>query len=134
MTAPGRILVVEDDDSLREALLEVLGDEGHEVRVAAHGAEALERLNTQDAWEPELLVLDLMMPVMDAFEFREHQRQRAMAPDARVLVLSAARDLGSAAERLTADAYLAKPFHLEEMLSTVDRLLDDHRAGAASGR
>jgi len=134
VTAPGRILVVEDDESLREALLEVLGDEGHEVRVAAHGAEALETLETAGDWEPELLVLDLMMPVMDAFEFREHQRHRAMAPGARVLVLSAARDLDGAAERLAADAYLAKPFRLDEMLTTVDRLLDDHRAGAAAGR
>lgn len=131
MTAPGRILVVEDDESLREALLEVLGDEGHEVRAAEHGADALETL---DDWEPELLVLDLMMPVMDAFEFREHQRQRAAALEARVLVLSAARDLGGAAERLDADAYLAKPFRLDEMLMTVDRLLDDHRAGGAAGR
>ena len=131
MTAPGRILVVEDDESLREALLEVLGDEGHEVRAAEHGGEALETL---DGWEPELLVLDLMMPVMDAFEFREHQRQRDVALRARVLVLSAARDLGGAAERLGADAYLAKPFRLDEMLATVDRLLADHRAGGAAGR
>ncbi len=131
MTAPGRILVVEDDESLREALLEVLGDEGHEVRAAKHGADALEAL---DGWEPELLVLDLMMPVMDAFEFREHQRRREAALGARVLVLSAARDLGGAADRLGADAYLAKPFRLDEMLSLVDRLLDDHRAGDAAGR
>lgn len=134
MTEPGRILVVEDDESLREALLEVLADEGHEVRTAAHGAEALETLATPDSWEPELLVLDLMMPIMDAFEFREHQRQRAIAPGARLLVLSAARDLDGAAERLGADAYLAKPFGLDEMLTTVDRLLDDHRAESAAGR
>jgi CheY-like chemotaxis protein len=131
VTAPGRILVVEDDEMLRLALLEVLGDEGHETRAAAHGAEALEVL---DEWEPELLVLDLMMPVMDAFEFRDHQRRQGAAPAARVLVLSAARDLDGAAERLEADAYLAKPFRLDEMLAAVDRLLDDHRAGAAAGR
>lgn len=131
MTEPGRILVVEDDESLREALLEVLGDEGHEVRTAAHGADALDTL---DEWEPELLVLDLMMPVMDAFEFREQQRQRAVAPGARVLVLSAARDIDGAADRLDADAYLAKPFRLDEMLATVDRLLDEHRAGHAAAR
>lgn len=134
MTDPGRILVVEDDESLREALREALGDEGHEVRAAAHGAAALETLAMLDGWEPELLVLDLMMPVMDAFEFREHQRQRDVAPRARVLVLSAARDLGGAAERLAADAYLAKPFGLDEMLTTVDRLLDDHRAEVAAAR
>ena len=131
MSPAGRILVVEDDDSLREALVEVLGDEGHEVRSAEHGAEALATLGE---WEPELLVLDIMMPVMDAFEFREHQRQRAVAPGARVLVLSAARDLGGAAERLSADAFLAKPFRLDEMLGVVERLLADHRAGGAAGR
>jgi len=131
MTAPGRILVVEDDEMLRLALLEVLDDEGHEARAAAHGAEALEVL---DEWEPELLVLDLMMPVMDAFEFREHQRRQGVAQGARILVLSAARDLDGAAERLDADAYLAKPFRLDEMLATVDRLLDDHRAGDATAR
>ena len=131
MTAPGRILVVEDDESLREALLEALSDEGHDVRVAAHGAEALETLVE---WEPELVVLDLMMPVMDAFEFREHQRRQAVAPAARVLVLSAARDLDGAAERLSADAYLAKPFGLDEMLATVDRLLHDRRDGDAAAR
>ena len=134
MTAPGRILVVEDDESLREALLEVLGDEGHEVRAAAHGSEALQALEAAGEWEPEVLVLDLMMPVMDAFEFREHQRQRAVAPEARLLVLSAARDLGGAADRLAADAYLAKPFRLDEMLATVDRLLDDHRDGDLAAR
>ena len=131
MTAPGRILVVEDDEMLRLALLEVLDDEGHEARAAAHGAEALEIL---DEWEPEVLVLDLMMPVMDAFEFREHQRRQGAAPGARILVLSAARDLDGAAHRLDADAYLAKPFGLDEMLTTVDRLLDDRRAGDAAAR
>ena len=131
MTAPGRILVVEDDEMLRLALLEVLGDEGHEARAAAHGAEALEIL---DGWDPELVVLDLMMPVMDAFEFRDRQRRRGAAPDARILVLSAARDLDGAAQRLDANAYLGKPFRLDEMLSTVDRLLDEHRAGAAAAR
>lgn len=134
MTEPGRILVVEDDEMLREALLEVLDDEGHDVRVAGHGAEALQALESSGDWVPELLVLDLMMPVMDAFEFREHQRRRAVAAAARVLVLSAARDLDGAAERLAADAYLAKPFRLDEMLEVVNRLLDDRRAGDPAGR
>lgn len=131
MTGPGRILVVEDDEMLREALLEVLADEGHEVRVAAHGAQALDVL---DGWTPELLVLDLMMPIMDAFEFRKQQRERGAALDARVLILSAARDLDGAAERISADAYLPKPFHLDEMLTEVDRLLDDRRSGDAAAR
>lgn len=115
-----RILVVEDDETLREALTEVLADEGHEVRGAAHGFEALERL---DEWSADLIVLDLMMPRMDAFEFREHQRHRPDAATTKVMVLSAARELASAADRLGADAWLAKPFNLADVIDSVAELL-----------
>ena len=64
VTARGRILVVEDDESLRETLAEVLADDGHEVRVAADGEAALAAIQ---AWAPELIVLDLMMPRMDGY-------------------------------------------------------------------
>jgi len=115
-----RILVVEDDETLRETLTEVLGDEGHEVRGAAHGYEALERL---DEWSADLIVLDLMMPRMDAFEFREHQRHRPDAATTKVMVLSAAREIASAADRLGADAWLAKPFNLADVIDSVAELL-----------
>ena len=115
-----RILVVEDDETLRETLTEVLADEGHEVRGAAHGYEALERL---DEWSADLIVLDLMMPRMDAFEFREHQRHRPDAATTKVMVLSAARELASAADRLGADAWLAKPFNLADVIDSIAELL-----------
>ena len=115
-----RILVVEDDETLRETLTEVLADEGHEVRGAAHGYEALERL---DEWSADVIVLDLMMPRMDAFEFREHQRHRPDAATTKVMVLSAARELASAADRLGADAWLGKPFDLADVIDSVARLL-----------
>lgn len=122
----GRILVVEDDDLLRETLEEVLADEGHDVRTASHGREALELLAE---WHPELIVLDLMMPVMDGFAFRDAQVRNGIARDTRVLVLSAARDLDAAAGRVAADAFLAKPFRLEEVLAAVESLLGSHSAG-----
>ena len=115
-----RILIVEDDVTLRETLTEVFLDEGHEVRAAAHGSEALDQL---DGWEPHLIVLDLMMPTMDAFAFRARQRELGLASGARTVVLSAARDLGSAVELLGADDWIAKPFLLAEMVDVVDRLL-----------
>jgi len=115
-----RILVVEDDVTLRETLTEVFLDEGHEVRAAAHGSEALDHL---DGWEPDLIVLDLMMPTMDAFAFRARQRELGVAADARTVVISAARDLGSAVEILEADSWIAKPFLLAEVVEVVDRLL-----------
>ncbi|MGZ8480857.1 MAG: response regulator transcription factor [Candidatus Limnocylindria bacterium] len=115
-----RVLVVEDDDTLRESLAEVLGDEGYEVRCAAHGGEAVEQLA---AWEADLILLDLMMPNLDAYGFRAEQRRRGIASDAKTLVVSAARDLESAATTLGADAWLAKPFSLAQLLALVATLL-----------
>ena len=115
-----RILVVEDDDTLRETLTEVLLDEGHEVRAAAHGHEALDQL---DGWVPHLILLDLMMPTMDAFAFRTRQRELGIAPQAWTIVISAARDLETAVTILDADGWIEKPFRLQEVVDTIDRLL-----------
>lgn len=116
-----RVLVVEDDTTLRETLAEVLVDEGHDVRSAAHGHEALEHL---DGWEPHVILLDLMMPTMDAYAFRTRQRQLGLAADAQTVVISAARNLEAAAVRLEADGWIAKPFDLEQVVGLVDRLLE----------
>lgn len=121
MTRTGRILVVEDDELLREALAEVLADDGHDVRTATNGVDALGEL---EVWEPEVIVLDLMMPIMDGFAFREEQRRRDLRSDVPVLVLSAVRDLDAAADRVDAAACLPKPFRLEEVLASVSTLLD----------
>jgi DNA-binding response OmpR family regulator len=125
MTAAGRILLVEDDELLRETLAEVLVDDGHEVHTAANGADALDEL---EGWEPQLIVLDLMMPVMDGFAFRDEQLRRGLGPDVPVLVLSAMRNLEAAADRLHAAALIAKPFRLEEVLASVETLLDGSAA------
>ena len=120
-----RILVVEDDEILRDTLVEVMRDEGHEVRSAANGQAALDAL---DGWVPGVIILDLMMPLMDAYEFRLRQRAEGLAGDARVLVLSAARDLERAAGYIDADAWLAKPFRLLDVIEAVDRLVDEPAA------
>jgi len=116
-----RILVVEDDETLRETLAEVLVDEGHEVRAAAHGDEALDHLN---GWVPDVILLDLMMPIMDAYEFRDRQLLLGMATSAQMVVISASRDIVAASERLEAAAWITKPFLLDEVIDTVDRLLE----------
>lgn len=116
------VLVVEDDEILRLTLADILLEEGFEVRSAANGREALEVIAD---WEPRLIILDLMMPEIDAFEFRRRQRIAGVAPEARVLVLSAARDLHDAAEQVGAHAWLPKPFRLTDVLDTIDRLLGE---------
>ena len=120
MTGGHRVLVVEDDETLRETLTEILLDEGLDVRSAEHGGDALEVLDT---WTPDLIVLDVMMPEMDAFEFRRHQRHRPDAVTTKILVVSAAANALEAAARLEADEWVAKPFGLGDMLASVDRLL-----------
>jgi DNA-binding response OmpR family regulator len=117
---PGRILVVEDDAALRDTLAEVLADDGHEVRVATDGEAALSMLH---AWVPDLIVLDLMMPRMDGYAFREGQRAVTGTAATKVLLLSAAHEVAGAAEQLHADAWLVKPFGLDDVLRSVDELL-----------
>jgi two-component system response regulator MprA len=120
MTVTRRILVVEDDPSLRDTIAEVLRDDGHDVRVAEDGEAALA---TIEEWVPELIVLDLMMPRMDGYAFRQAQRERSDGAPAKVLLLSAAQGVEEAAAKLDADAWLVKPFGLYDVLDSVDGLL-----------
>ena len=122
MTRPSTVLVVDDDPDILEALSEILEAEGFEIRRARNGKEALERLEP-DA--PQLILLDLMMPVMDGWEFAQRMRQRppeiARIP---IIVLSADRNVGSKASDLGAVGHLAKPFELNDLLELVRRSLE----------
>jgi two-component system, chemotaxis family, chemotaxis protein CheY len=122
MTRPSTVLVVDDDPDILEALSEILEAEGFEIRRARNGKEALERLEP-DA--PQLILLDLMMPVMDGWEFAQRMRQRppeiARIP---IIVLSADRNVGSKAADLGAVGHLAKPFELNDLLELVRRSLE----------
>jgi DNA-binding response OmpR family regulator len=111
-----RILVVEDEESIREALRDALVSEGYEVLVAADGTKGLDLGLTQD---PDLVVLDLMLPGMDGFEVL--RRLRADNVETPVLVLTA-RGLESDRVRgldLGADDYVVKPFALNELLARI---------------
>ena len=121
MADPRRVLVVEDERGIREALETALLDEGYQVRTATHGREALDVLA---AWPADLILLDLMLPIMDGWLFLRERRRLGAAPDARVVVVSATREArhGTATE-LDADAVIPKPFDLTQLLDTVARLL-----------
>jgi CheY-like chemotaxis protein len=108
-----RVLVVDDDADIRELLVEFLGSEGYDVTSAGDGVEALERAR---AHRPDVILLDLMMPGMNGWEFREIQRRDAQLADVPVVVISAFDS------DLDVDEVLRKPFRVEELLATVERL------------
>ena len=112
-----QILVVEDDDAIRGLVSDVLRDDGYDVREATNGVEALERLREE---RPDLIVLDLMMPVMDGWAFAQAYRKQP-GPHAPIVVLTAAQDAASRAAQIQADDYLGKPFELDDLLNIVAR-------------
>jgi len=115
------VLIVEDDTVLRQTMAEILADEGYSVRSARDGQAALEEMRT---WEPDVVILDLMMPTMDAYEFRRAQRARGTSDGAAVLVVSARPDVAVAADRLGADGWLAKPFTLAALVHAIRRVIE----------
>jgi len=113
----GRVLVVDDDPDILDALGEILELEGYEVQRARNGREALQQLAHAP---PDLVLLDLMMPVMDGWEFA-----RSLGPGGRppIIVLSADRNVSARAREIGALGWLAKPFELGELLAAVRRAL-----------
>lgn len=117
---PSSVLVVDDDPDILDALSEILEAEGFAVTRARNGQEALERLLPR----PDLILLDLMMPVMDGYEFaRRMKQQKGPASDVPIVVLSADRNVGTKAREIGATGFLAKPFELGDLLGMVRKAL-----------
>ena len=115
-----RILVVDDEPTIRELIADALREAGYLAETAANGAQALRQLQRH---RPDAIILDLMMPVLDASGFRELLRLDARAAQIPILVVSATYDVEEAAKRLGATACLRKPFELDELIGTVARLV-----------
>jgi len=117
-----RILVVDDDDAVREALRRALQLEGYEVELASDGAEALDRLKL-DSVEPDALVLDVSMPRLDGLEVCRRLRRGGSALP--VLMLTARDEVADRVAGLDAgaDDYVVKPFALAELFARLRALL-----------
>ena len=116
------IVVADDDPNARDILSRVLGKGGHTIRLAADGREALELVNAEP---PDLLLLDLMMPVMSGFEVLSALRVNEQWSLIPVIVITA--DAGHSPAHLGVDAVVLKPFRLAEVRSTVDKALKAKR-------
>jgi DNA-binding response OmpR family regulator len=117
------ILIVDDESDIRELVAETLELEGYAVARAADGMEAMERL-AKDA--PDLVILDLMMPVIGGLEVLHHVRSKGTVP---VILLTALESEDSKVRglQLGADDYMVKPFSLRELVARIEAVL--RRAG-----
>lgn len=119
-----RVLVVDDDENIREFVSLALMGEGHDVEVAPNGAIALDVLQSVS---PDVILLDMRMPVMDGWQFASRYRE-IPGRRAQLVVMTAARDAARSASEISADANLAKPFELDELLNLVEQLASQPRS------
>jgi two-component system response regulator MprA len=115
------VLVVEDDVAIRAALCELLEFEGYKVFQAIDGKQALETL--KNGLRPDLILLDLMMPVMSGSRFREEQMSDPAIANIPVIVLSADSNIKNVSEKLRINRFLRKPVNLDELLATIQQSL-----------
>jgi CheY-like chemotaxis protein len=125
-----RILIIDDDEEIRETLGELLSDEGFEVVEAGDGVDALALLAVEA--HPHLILLDLMMPNMDGWKFHsELQKDSALASIPVVVMTAAGRSVIST---IDVTDVIHKPFSLEEVMSVISRYCQHPRAAETASR
>ena len=113
------ILVVEDDRNISDLIRMYLEKEGFDVRIAYDGGKAVEEYDRQ---APDMVLLDIMLPVMDGWSVRAHIREKAKTP---IIMLTAKSEVN---DRITglemgADDYLVKPFEMKELMARINAVL-----------
>jgi two-component system chemotaxis response regulator CheY len=118
------VLVIEDDLDILATVVDVLEFEDYRVEKATNGAEGLAAL---ERVKPALVLLDMRMPVLDGWEFARIMKERGVKVP--VLVMTAAQDAKRWAQEIDADGYVAKPFHLADLIAAVERFLGPDAPG-----
>lgn len=115
---PPKILVADDDEALRESIVDLLQMEGLEVIQAINGRDALNKVISE---RPCVLILDNRMPELTGSEaFKELRRLGIKIP---VILVTAAAEISSLAEKLGIECYIGKPFGIDELIETVNNAL-----------
>jgi DNA-binding response OmpR family regulator len=120
---PRKVLIVDDEPNIVTALEFLLKQSGYDIRLAANGAEALEQVEN---YRPDVVLMDVMMPIKSGFEVCQRMRERPEFDQIKIVMLSAK---GSEAEvskglSLGADLYITKPFSTQELVATINRLFE----------
>src|SRR5262245_13775095 len=114
-----RILIIDDDQDIRDIMTIVLRAEGHEVVTAVDGVEGLEQLRLGS--RPSLIFVDMMMPRLDGRAFLEAMRSDPKIADVPVVILTGHPAARNEAKELGTAGYLVKPVELDELLGTIRR-------------
>ncbi len=119
-----RILVIDDELFVRELLLEFLSTEGYEVSLADSGEKAVELMQTQPA---DLMLVDLKMPGIDGIETLKQIKK--IAPDTLAIIMTGYPTIESSIEALRQGAYdyVVKPFKLNDLKSSIEKALREHK-------
>lgn len=121
---PPRVLIVDDDVTLRAIMAAVLVDEGWEVRSASDGIDALTVLR---AWLPDVILLDLMMPRMNGRVFHAELIRHKRTARIPVVIASAGASAHGEAERLGVAGSIGKPFELDDLVTCLTRVVEHGR-------
>ena len=124
MQTPKDVLVVDDDPDMVDAMLLVLEGAGYASRSAANGRQALDAVAAR---MPALVLLDMLMPVMDGWQCARELRAR-YGRGVPIVVVTAAEHARARGEEVGADAALAKPFDVDDLLRVVSRCLLERKA------
>ena len=119
-TSKRRILVVDDEDGFRDGIADLLGMEGYEVSVARNAVEAVPLV---PEFRPELILLDLRMPLLDGESFMRGMSGLSTANAVPIVLMSGKDDLQATAQRCRAAGYLHKPFEAPRLLALIERIL-----------
>jgi CheY-like chemotaxis protein len=111
-----RVLVVDDEPDIRATVSAMLEIEGYSVDLAANGADALEAL---ESGRPDLILLDMRMPVLDGWGFAAEMRRRGHRVP--IVVMTAARDAARWAGEIAASAFVSKPFRYDDLIGALER-------------
>ncbi len=129
--SPERILVVDDELFVRELLLEFLSTQGYEVTLADSGEKAVELMQTQPA---DVVLVDLKMPGIDGIKTLTQIKK--IAPDALAIIMTGYPTIESSIEALRHGAcdYVVKPFKLNDLKSSIEKALREHKLKIEIGR
>jgi CheY-like chemotaxis protein len=114
------VLVVEDDPDALNAITAILEDAGYEAIGAANGVEALGQLGDHKG-RCDLILLDLLMPVMNGWDFRRKQRETPAFAHIPVLLMSAGAHMATVSGELNAAGYVTKPVEMPDLLAVVQQ-------------